>query len=461
MSGMKSGFLTPTAAGAAKVAAKKDQNAAKGASGQSEGVADVPALIKRLQTDKADMQRQITALVSEVRQLKDWVAQLIKQQGQAKADAATTERATPSTLNRLQQLEERQEKMAQQALASTVMVHAYSASGASPSDSDVQLDLLRATNLAGSTVISCVQIAVSSSDSLGGAEPCSQDSEVAACTGAPGGQQHASQAGDTDCSQAQAAAHAADEAASGMCTRGMHHRAQQHAEAQGGKAAAASTAKQQPTAASSGKADSSKQGSNSAAAAGTTSTKQRPAAADGGKSGSSKQGGSLTSAGSAAATSSTARANNSSKQGSASASAAGGSKQGSGSAAAADSCKAASSRKQDGCPTTAGSAADGTCSSAGSPLEHAKTHAPVVCTTFKVVLATPEAARQLLITKAKHKQLGTGLVIRAALTPAERQMQLRYMPLYRQLRRQGIPADFRRAQLWARRDGKWAAVPLP
>lgn len=85
-----------------------------------------------------------------------------------------------------------------------------------------------------------------------------------------------------------------------------------------------------------------------------------------------------------------------------------------------------------------------------------------VCTTFKkVVFNTVEAAKQVLITKAKHRQLGTGLVVRQALTPAEQAMQRRYMPLYRELKKQGVAADFRRGRLYARQHEEWEVLQLP
>ena len=86
---------------------------------------------------------------------------------------------------------------------------------------------------------------------------------------------------------------------------------------------------------------------------------------------------------------------------------------------------------------------------------------PKRCVTFKVVLASAEAAMRLLVTKAKHRSLGTGLVIRQALTRSERAVQQAFMPLYCNLKQAGTAVDFRRGRLFKRVEGKWTAVPPP
>jgi len=83
------------------------------------------------------------------------------------------------------------------------------------------------------------------------------------------------------------------------------------------------------------------------------------------------------------------------------------------------------------------------------------------CVTFKVVLASAEAATRLLINKTKHQQLRTGLVVRQALTRRERAVQQAFMPLYRSLKESGTAVDFRRGRLFKRVGGKWMAVDSP
>ncbi len=80
---------------------------------------------------------------------------------------------------------------------------------------------------------------------------------------------------------------------------------------------------------------------------------------------------------------------------------------------------------------------------------------------FKVVLASGEAAKQLMITKRTHRQLGTGIVVRQALALRECAVQQAFMPQYRDMRRDGEPVDFRRGRLFRRLHAKWIAMPLP
>jgi len=83
------------------------------------------------------------------------------------------------------------------------------------------------------------------------------------------------------------------------------------------------------------------------------------------------------------------------------------------------------------------------------------------CVSFKVVLTSGEAARQLMFTKRAHRQLGTGIVVRQALTARERAVQAAFMPQYRDLRAAGEAVDFRRGRLYRRLNGKWVAMALP
>lgn len=83
------------------------------------------------------------------------------------------------------------------------------------------------------------------------------------------------------------------------------------------------------------------------------------------------------------------------------------------------------------------------------------------CVSYKVVLASSEAAKLLMFTKRAHRQLGTGIVVRQALTASERALLQAFMPQYRLLRAAGEAVDFRRGRLHRRQYGKWVAVPLP
>lgn len=128
-----------------------------------------------------------------------------------------------------------------------------------------------------------------------------------------------------------------------------------------------------------------------------------------------------------------------------------GSRQGgsAGSAGSSGAAEAASSRDAEA-PEAGGSGQD----AAGGERKPA-------CNTFRVVMSSPEAARQLLYSKGKHRQLQTGLVVRQALTHAERKLQRAALPRFRELRRQGVAADFFRGKLHMRVEGKWVHVPLP
>lgn len=86
---------------------------------------------------------------------------------------------------------------------------------------------------------------------------------------------------------------------------------------------------------------------------------------------------------------------------------------------------------------------------------------PVHCFAYKVVLASSEAAHRLLIAKRAHRQLGTGIVVRQALTRRERAVQGAFMAQFRTLREAGVAVDFRRGRLFRRAGGKWEALPVP
>jgi len=115
----------------------------------------------------------------------------------------------------------------------------------------------------------------------------------------------------------------------------------------------------------------------------------------------------------------------------------------------------------DGDAVGASGAGEGRAAPATAPRPVPPTPEPRRCTTFKVVLASAEAAARLLIFKAKHRNLGTGLVVRQALTRSERAVQQAFMPLYRTLKQAGTAVDFRRGRLFKRVEGKWTAVPPP
>jgi hypothetical protein len=84
------------------------------------------------------------------------------------------------------------------------------------------------------------------------------------------------------------------------------------------------------------------------------------------------------------------------------------------------------------------------------------------CVTFKVTLASAEAAKAAILLRKKHRELRTGLVVRQALTQRERILLRAYMPQFDTLRgegRQGL--DFRRGRLYALQGDKWVPLPLP
>lgn len=83
------------------------------------------------------------------------------------------------------------------------------------------------------------------------------------------------------------------------------------------------------------------------------------------------------------------------------------------------------------------------------------------CFTFKVILADAEVAKLLLITRRGHKQAGSGLVIRQALTRRERALMQAFMPAFNAFKAAGDHVDFRSGRLYRRVGGHWQAEPLP